>query len=128
MVFRAGLGMHLIGALIGLASVAAAAPSTFQITEVFSSVGASTQFIRLTETEGLNGQHHFAGLTLTATHDGISKVFTFTQDLPSEQTAHLSIVVAAPGFLGVRSDDGSYSCCYRPDLATLPTGFVPTSH
>ena len=59
------------------------------------------QFIQLTETAGLNGQQHFAGLTLTSTHDGITKTFTFPDDLPTDQTAHMTVVAA------VASDYGS---------------------
>jgi hypothetical protein len=42
-----------------------AAPS-FQISQIYSNLDGSTQFIRLTETQGLNGQHHFAGVKLTS--------------------------------------------------------------
>ena len=79
-----------------LASAAAvgAVPS-FRIAQIYSSLDGSTQFIRLSETDGLNGQHHFAGLALTSTHNGITKQFVFPSDLPTDQTAYLSILVAA---------------------------------
>ena len=79
-----------------LASIAAAgALPTFRIAQIYSSLDGSTQFIRLIETDGLNGQHHFAGLALTSTHNGITKQFVFPSDLPTDQTAHVSILVAA---------------------------------
>jgi len=80
---------------------APASPPTFQITQLFSNLDGTLQFIQLTETAGLNGQHHFAGLTLTSTHDGITKTFTFPNDLPTDQTAHMTVVAA------VASDYGS---------------------
>src|SRR4030095_6455012 len=78
------------------ASFAAVAdPPTFRIAQIYSNLDGSTLFIRLTETRGLNGQHHFAGLTLTSTHNGLVKQFVFPTDLPTDQTAHRSIVVVA---------------------------------
>ena len=48
-----------------LSSAALGALPTFRIAEVHSNLDGSVQFIRLSETDGLNGQHHFAGLALT---------------------------------------------------------------
>jgi hypothetical protein len=75
-------------------AAAVGAVPTFRIAQIYSSLDGSTQFIRLNETDGLNGQHHFAGLALTSTHNGITKQFVFPSDLPTDQTAHLSILVA----------------------------------
>ena len=86
-------------ALLLLTTIASVGPlaaqATFKIAQIYSSLDGSTQFIRLTETQGLNGQHHFAGLALTSTHNGITKQFVFPSDLPTGQTAYLSILVAA---------------------------------
>jgi hypothetical protein len=118
--------------LAGFSHSATGAPPSFRISEVFSDINGSLQFIRLTETEGLNGQQHFAGLTLTSTHGGVTKTYTFASDLSSEQTANLSIVVAASRGLpvvvgGTSYNDGrGYNCCYRPHFATLPARFIAT--
>jgi len=132
-----GRGLVACLALIVIAGfshvVMAAAPS-FRISQVFSDINGSLQFIRLTETEGLNGQHRFAGLTLTSTHSGVTKTYTFANDLATEATAHMSIVVAASSYRalpvvvgGTSYNDGSgYNCCYRPHFATLPARFIAT--
>jgi hypothetical protein len=88
-----GVAVALGSALASTAAVGAV--PTFRIAQVYSNLDGSTQFIRLTETDGLDGQHHFAGLALTSTHNGITKQFVFPSDLPTDQTAHLSILVAA---------------------------------
>jgi len=89
----------LLGFLAFAASIGAAAQGTFRITSLFSNLDGSVQFIRLTETAGLQGQNHFAGLKLTSTHNGVTKEFTFPRDLPGD-TAHRSIVVLATATWG----------------------------
>jgi hypothetical protein len=86
--------------------VAEAGPPTFQITSLHSNLDGSAQFIRLTEMAGLDGQHYLAGLTLTSTHNGVAKTFTFPRDLPTEHTTHASVVIAV-GYGYVVSKDGS---------------------
>jgi hypothetical protein len=121
-------------ALAAAATVTHAAPPSFRISQVFSNIDGSLQYIRLTETEGLNGQHRFAGLTLTSTHGGATKTYRFASDLATEQTAHLSIVVAASGYRllpvvvdGTSYNDGrGYNCCYTPHFSTLPVRFIAT--
>lgn len=67
---RAIRSSYLAVTLLSVVSVAVdAAPPSFQITQLYSNLDGSIQFVRLTETAGLNGQQHFAGLTLTSTHD-----------------------------------------------------------
>jgi hypothetical protein len=116
-----------------LASGAAvgAAP-TFRIAQIYSSLDGSTQFIRLNETDGLNGQHHFAGLALTSTHSGITKQFVFPSDLPTDQTAYLSILVAASpqGYVsGALPDAGNpgawWPSNFSPDFV-IPARFLAT--
>ena len=112
---------------------AVADPPTFRIAQMYSNLDGTTQFIRLTETQGLNGQHHFAGLTLTSTHNGLVKQFVFPTDLPTDQTAHLSIVVASsargslpalvPAYPG--STNYFWDHDFLPDFV-IPTRFVPT--
>ena len=115
----------LLAAIAGAAGIAAAAaPPTFQITSVYSNLDGSVQFIVLTETAGLNYQHHFAGLTLTATHNGIAKVFTFPADLPPASTTGASIVIAA-GKLMLETPGIPWWCCGTPHYR-LPERFLPT--
>jgi len=113
---------------------ASAQTPTFKIVQAFSNIDGSIQYVRLTETEGQDGQHHFAGLSLRSTHNGVTKEYRFGSDLPTEHTAHLSIVVAAstygklPVAVGGTSvnDAFAYNCCYVPDYADLPVRFLPT--
>ena len=116
----------LISVFAGVGDISA--QSTFQITQLFSNIDGSLQFVELTETAGMNGQHRFAGLTLTSTHNGVVKQYTFPHDLPTDQTAHLSIVVAASDYLKlpVGNINSNYNCCYSPDFATLPIRFLAT--
>jgi len=68
---------------LALASAAAVgAVPTFRIAQIYSSLDGSTQFIRLSETDGLNGQHHFAGLALTSTHNGSRNSLCFRAICP----------------------------------------------
>ena len=119
----------LLSVLVSAVSVTAnAAPPTFQISQIFSNLDGTVQFIRLDETAGLNGQHLFAGLTLTSTHNGIVKQFTFPSDLPSDQTANMSILVAATHgsqYLPVLFGTGGWYCCSPPDFV-MPERFLST--
>jgi hypothetical protein len=81
------LGLSLWTAVASFASTAE--PPSFKISEIYSNLDGSTQFIRLTESQGMNGQHHFGGLMLTTTHDVTVKQFTFLSDLSTDQTANL---------------------------------------
>ena len=121
------LGLSLWTAVASFASTAD--PPSFKISQIYSNFDGSTQFIQLTESQGLNGQHHFAGLTLTSVHNGVIKQFTFPSDLPTEQTANLSIVVAASrwGYLDVSGlgSDPHYAWEIWPDFA-FPARFLAT--
>jgi hypothetical protein len=104
----------------------APAQSTFQITQLFSNIDGSLQFVELTETAGLNGQHRFTGLTLTITHGGIEKKYTFPRDLPNDRTAHMTIVVAASQLPVGEPYGAVYYCCWNPTFSSLPPRFLPT--
>jgi hypothetical protein len=113
---------RFVVAMAGAASIATeAAPPTFQITSLFSNLDGSVQFIRLTEVAGLDGQHRFAGLTLSMTHGGVIKKFVFAHDLPSENTAHTSIVVVA-GTLPLQAGLNE-ACCAVADYE-MPQRFL----
>ncbi len=93
---------------------------------MFSNIDGSLQFVELTETAGLNGQHRFAGLTLTVTHGGIEKKYTFPHDLRDDRTAHMTIVVAVSRLPMGEIYGGFYYCCYNPTFSSLPARFIPT--
>jgi hypothetical protein len=106
---------------------ATATPPSFRISQLFSNVDGSLQFVELTETAGQDGQSHFAGLTLTSTHGAVVKQYVFPHDLPTDQTANLSIVVALSDY-GALPVNGvtSYFCCYRPDFLLSMPRFLAT--
>jgi hypothetical protein len=108
-----------------LAALALCAPadaqSTFRIAEVFSNLDGSIQFIALTESQGLDAQNHFKGLTLTVTHAGVAKQFTFYDDLATDKTAHLTIVVATA--TPITDNNGYFIVQAYPDFVA-PARFV----
>jgi hypothetical protein len=91
-----------------------AAPPTFKIDSLYSNLDGSVQFIRLTETEGLNGQNRLKGLKLTSTHNGVTKEYTFVNDIPTEYTARVSIVVVAAPRGVPRNQPSAWGCCWHP--------------
>ncbi len=119
--------LALPGAAAAADAGAGASTPTFRITRLFSNLDGSLQFVELTEWAGQDGQDHLAGLTLTTTHGGVVKTFTFPSDLPTPNTANLTFVVAASeyGSLPVGSYGGGYNCCYRPAYRA-PVRFLPT--
>jgi len=119
-----------------VATLAAAQSSTFRIGQVFSDMTGSIQFIELVESAGLDGQHRLAGLTLTSTHNGIVKRFTIAGDLPTDRTAHRSIIVSVgdslylPGLPTFSNDSPgpptiTYNA-YDADIPGLPARFIGT--
>ncbi len=111
------------------ASVAALAEvPTFRISQVYSNLDGSVQFIELTEYAGRDGQHRFAGLTLTTKHGDVEKTYTFPSDLPSDRTAHQSVIVAASAHRTLAVGDlyggAIYLCCYKPTFGELPLRFL----
>jgi hypothetical protein len=118
-------------AFLASATIDAATP-TFRIAELSSNLDGSVQFMRLTETAGLDDQHHLAGLTITSTHHGIVKTFTFDKDLPFRNTAHSSFVIGAAydqakngNVVPVTFASGAWYCCYALTFSTPPR-FFPT--
>ena len=119
----------LLGTLALVASIGATAQATFKIDSLFSNLDGSVQFIVLTETAGLNGQHHFSGLKLTSTRGDVRREFTFRNDLP-EGTAHMSIVAYAVGagateLVPVHLGTNLWYCCYIADVY-MPSRFLAT--
>jgi len=93
--------------LAALVTGAQAAPPTFRISQVFTSVDGGTQFVELTEYAGQNGQQHFAGLTLTMTHGDRVRTVTFDEDLPTTATAHMTVVLTTYSYYDYGSKDKS---------------------
>jgi hypothetical protein len=126
------------GCLAGIGYTVGSNPDvpTFKIVQVYSSLDGAQQFVELREYAGLDGQDHFAGLTLTSTHDGVEKQFTFPTDLPTNKTANISVVVAAvlypPGpntpptiFQVYISPTGGVVIAYHPN-SVVPARFLAT--
>ena len=127
-------GLILISTAL-FATLAAAQSSTFRIAQVFSDITGSIQFIELMESAGLDGQHRLAGLALTSTHNGIVKRFTIPSDLPTDRTAHVSIIVSVgnslylPGLPTITFDTQPPTITYNgydSDFPELPARFIPT--
>jgi serralysin len=122
---KTGFVQFAVAAIV-LASATAAAQSTFRITQVFSSFDGTFQFIELTESAGLNGQHHIAGLTLTSHHGSVSKQFTLQHDLPTASTANMSVIVSVTDNLWILDRRPTYPQLqpYFPEFVRLPRRFV----
>lgn len=99
------------------ASVASASFHTFRIEQIFSNASGTVQFIVMHESSGATGENLWAGISITSTHAGVTKVFTFPANLPSSATAGRRVLIATQGFeaLGL----------VTPDY-TIPNGFLPT--
>ena len=119
--------------LLLAAATSFASYHTFQIEQLYSNAGGNIQFIVLRESAGDNGESFWSGKTLTSTHAGVSKIFTFPNDLPGGEgeycsgyycypnlspTANKRVLVASQGFeaLGL----------VTPDYV-MPDGFLPTN-
>ena len=74
-------------ATLSFAPVASALFHLFQIEQIFSNADGTVQFVVLREAVGANGENLLAGHELKATQAGVTKSYTFANDLPSSQTA-----------------------------------------
>jgi len=106
-----------------------AAPPSFHVSHVFSNIDGTQQLIQLEETAGMNGQQHMAGLTLTITDatGNVTKQYRFPSDLPSDQTAGESVLIATGGvyyYASVAAAEGEVSS-FAPDYV-IPVRFIPT--
>jgi hypothetical protein len=120
--------------LLLAASASAAAQSTYRITELFSNQDGSIQFIRLTETAGLDDQNAFKDLAITVTYRGGTRQFVFPNALPTTQTAHRDVIVGiapsvpVPELGQVPTFFQFTGCCTataHPDFP-MPQNFLPT--
>src|SRR6266576_3706289 len=99
------------------ASLARADFATFVIDELYSNADGSVQYVVLHEAQGTNGANLLTAHTLSATHAGVTKVFTFPTDLPSATTANHRVLIGSNGFAALRA--------IAPDYQ-MPDRFLPT--
>src|SRR6266851_5406219 len=81
-----------------VATAALAEFHTFQIEEIYSNASGTVQYIVMHESQGANGENLWVGHTLMATHAGVTKTFTFPNNLPSGATAGSRVLIATQGF------------------------------
>jgi len=118
-----------IAAILALAAQAAFANfHLFEIEQLFSNADGSVQFVVMHEFAGMDGENLWAGNTLTSTHAGVSKTFTFNKNLPGggstgyygetlpSPTANKRVLIATPGFVALG--------LITPDFV-MPNGFLP---
>ena len=82
----------------GAAPLARADFATFVIDQLYSNADGTVQYIVLREAQGINDGSLLAGRTLTSTHTGVTKVFTFPADLPSAATAGKRVLIGSNGY------------------------------
>ncbi len=123
------MALHRVSAAIVAALFslpASASYHTYVIDELYSNADGTVQYVVLHESLGMNGQNLLAGHTLTATHAGQKKTYSFVRDLPGEMcgyyncmpspTANTRVLIGTDGFsaLGL----------VTPDYV-VPNGFLP---
>ncbi|MDE2210773.1 MAG: hypothetical protein KGJ99_13690 [Betaproteobacteria bacterium] len=125
------LGLRLftvaIAAMLALvSSVASATFHTFRIEEIYSDASGTVQYVVLHESQGMDGQNLLAGHSFTSTQFGITKTFTFPNDLPGgscsyyggcslSPTANKRVLIASQGFAALG--------LVTPDYV-IPNGFL----
>jgi hypothetical protein len=84
--------------LLALAAPAAGAGfESWKIDEIYSNADGTRQYIVLKEAQGQNGMNKLAGRSLTASHAGVTKTYTFGIDLPDTATANKRLLIATYG-------------------------------
>jgi hypothetical protein len=116
--------------MVALAFAATAARAefhTFQIEQLYSNADGSVQFVVLHESQGMNGENFQMGQVLTGTHLGVTKTYTFPNNLPgggcdmgygcsASPTANSRVLIASAGFAALK--------LVTPDYV-IPNGFLP---
>ena len=125
---------HFLAIGFALMFVLFAAPAgasfhTFQIEEIYTNADGTVQYVVLHEVAGMNFENFLSGHDFTATSGGVTKTFTFPNDLPGGEmggyggsmgnTAFKRVLIATPGFnaLGI----------VTPDYV-MPNGFIPLAN
>jgi hypothetical protein len=84
--------------LLALAApVAGAGFESWKIDEIYSNADGTRQYVVLKEAQGQNGMDKLAGRSLTASHAGVTKTFTFGLNLPDTATANKRVLIATQG-------------------------------
>lgn len=100
------------------------ASHTYEIVELYTNADGSIQFVLLQEYAGNDGQDFLAGDTLTATHAGRTKVYTFPNDLPSPRTAGRYVLIATQGYVDAEQSYSEFANV--PADYVMPDRFLPT--
>lgn len=101
-----------------LALPAAASFHTFAIQQLYSNADGSIQFIVLREVAGENNQQFLIGHDIKSRQGATQQTFAFTNDLPGNNTANRSFLIATAGFTALG--------LIVPDY-TMPAGFLFTN-
>ena len=120
---RTAVTHFAVVALLAIAGIASAEALSFQITQLYSNGDGSVQFIVLEETGGSGGDL-LAGATLTMTHEGVVKKYTFARG--TGIYPHQKVLVAtAPGVPWDRFDEFFGESLCKPDFV-IPYRFLAT--
>ena len=82
------IGTCLAAVATLFAGTALATYHLFAVEQIYSNADGSVQFIVLHETDGLNGENLLKGKTLKVTHAGVTKSFTFPNNLPGGECGY----------------------------------------
>jgi hypothetical protein len=85
-------------ALAAMSGAVHASFHTFQIEQIYSNADGTIQYVMLHEVAGFDGEGFLGGHTLTSTHAGVTKTFTFPSDVPSVATSGKRLLIATRGF------------------------------
>ena len=69
----------------------------YRIDELYSNASGTVQFIELS-VDYYDGESYWSGVPLTTTRNGITHTFRFPSNLPSEETANTTVLIATQGF------------------------------
>ncbi len=100
-----------------MATAVQASFHSFRIESVYSNADGSVQFVVLREMQSMNNQRFLSGHSLTVTHAGVARTFTFQTDLPGSLTANRRVLIATQGFADL--------ALISPDYV-LPNHFLAT--
>jgi hypothetical protein len=84
--------------LLAAAPAAIASFHLFRIEQLYSNADGTVQFVVMRETSGANGEHLWAGHSLTSTGGGTTRTFRFPTNLPSSNTRNRRVLIATAGF------------------------------
>jgi hypothetical protein len=115
-----------------VANVASAEFHTYVIEQLFSDASGNAQFVVMHESQGMGGEYLWAGQQLRSTHAGLTKTYSFPNNLPvggscnpyygcmaavPASTANSRVLIATQGFADLH--------VLTPDYV-IPNGFLPT--